>query len=63
MITVDVAGSNNIDEVKRKIQAKTNIPPDRQRLFHEKVELEGGRMVWEREIQNEPTFDMVSRDI
>ena len=42
-ITLDVEASDTIDVAKAKIQDQEGAPPDRQRLFWTKEEIENGR--------------------
>ena len=57
-ITMDVEKENTIYQVKNKIQDKTGIPTDQQRLIFESKQLEDFKMIKNYNIEKESTIYM-----
>ncbi|MCL2034934.1 MAG: hypothetical protein FWG94_09415 [Oscillospiraceae bacterium] len=59
ILTLEVEPTDTIDSIKAKIQEKEGIPPERQRLFFEDIELKGDKTLSDYCINKESTLVLV----
>jgi ubiquitin len=60
-ITLDVSDTDKIGDIKKKIQAKQQIPWDQQRLIFSGKELEDNKQVQDYDIDKASTLHLVIR--
>ena len=59
-VVIDVGPSDTIDDVKKKVQEKTGIPPEQQNLGFEGKDLQGTATLAEAGLQNGSTLTMAT---
>ena len=60
-ITIQTHSYDTIEELKKKIQVKTDIPIDQQRLFFEETQLEDDKFIKDYDIQEASTLHLILR--